>query len=140
MLRITNLFHKATWIHHKAQGGVPTQTPSSANLNLNYCNCTNYIQCKENVQSKRLAMYINGRPKEIRNIARFINSSRLVSTNKWSNFIFKPHKGNCVFLCSIKSISVGEELLIDYNLNCVDTIFFPIMGLVSIKFKPITSN
>ena len=63
-----------------------------------------------------------------------------MSTNKWPNCIFEVRKGNHVFVCAIKPISVGEELLIDYNLNRVDTKKFPIMGLVSITFKPIASN
>ena len=86
-----------------------------------YALSPNYIQCKENDQTKRLSMYIDGSPKEIGNIIRFINSSRLLSINKWSNCIFKAHKRNQVFVCVIKSISVGEELLIDYNLNHADT-------------------
>ena len=61
-------------------------------------------------------------------------------TNKLVNCIFKTCEGNHVFVCAIKSISVGEELPIDYNLNRVDTKNFPIMGLVSITFKPIASN
>ena len=44
-----------------------------------------------------------------------------MSTNKLMNCIFEAREGNHVFVCVIKSISTGEELLIDYNLNCVDT-------------------
>ena len=66
-------------------------------------------------------MYIDGRIKEIGNIVGFINNSQPMSTNKWSNRIFKAGKGNHVFVCVIKLVSVREELLIDYNLNCVDT-------------------
>ena len=81
----------------------------------------NYIQCKENYQSKRLAMYIDGRSKAKGNIVGFINSSLPMSTNKWWNCIFEAREGNHVFFCAIKSISAREELLIDYNLNHVDT-------------------
>lgn len=40
-----------------------------------YALSTNYIQQKDNDQSKRVAVYIDGRPKEIGNIAGFINST-----------------------------------------------------------------
>ncbi len=40
-----------------------------------YAFSPNYIQCKENDQSKRPTMYIDGRPKAIGNITGFINSS-----------------------------------------------------------------
>ena len=62
-------------------------------------------------------MYIDGRPKAVGNIARFINSTRPGSTNKQPNCIFEAREGNRVFVCAIKSITAGEELLIDYNLN-----------------------
>ena len=75
-------------------------------------------------------MYIDGRPKEIRNIAGFINSMCLESTNKWPNCIFEVREGSHVFVCAIKSISLGEELLIDYNLNHIDINKDSIMGLV----------
>ena len=61
-----------------------------------YALSPNYIQCKENDQSKMFAMYIDGRPKEKGNIAGFINSSQPVSTNKLSNCIFKAWEGNHV--------------------------------------------
>ena len=85
-----------------------------------YALSPNYIQCKENDQSKMFVMYIDGRPKGKGNIIGFINSSRPVSTNKWPNCIFEARKGNCVFVYVIKSISAWEELLIDYNLNRAD--------------------
>ena len=66
-------------------------------------------------------MYIDGRPKVIGDIVGYVNNSQTVSTNKLVNYIFKEHKKNHVFLCLIKSISAREELLIDYNLNRVDT-------------------
>ena len=66
-------------------------------------------------------MYINGRPKQTGNIVGFINSTQPVSTLKKPNFIFEGCEGDHVFVCAIKSIVVGEELLINYNLNRVDT-------------------
>ena len=58
-------------------------------------------------------MYIDGRKKLAGNIAGFINSTQPVTTNKKPNFIFEGHEGNCVFICSIKSIATWEEFLID---------------------------
>ena len=68
----------------------------------------------------------------------FINSTRPGSTIKQPNCIFEAHEGNCVFICVIKSIRAGEELLIDYNLNRIDTNKATIMGVVH-TIKP-TSN
>ena len=51
----------------------------------------------------------------------FINNTQLGSTLKQPNYIFESCEGNCVFVCEIKSIATGEELLINYNLNRVDT-------------------
>jgi hypothetical protein len=56
-----------------------------------------------------------------------------VTTNKNPNWIFEGHEGNCVFVCAIKSIVVGEELLIDYNLNRIDT-YIAIMEEIHILF------
>ena len=81
----------------------------------------NYIQLKDKSQTKGATMYMDGRPKTTGNIAGFINSTQLGSKLKQPNCIFESHEGNRVFSCAIKSISAGEELLIDYNLNCVDT-------------------
>ena len=64
---------------------------------------------------------MDGRPKTIGNIAGFINSTQPGSTLKKPNYIFESCEGNGVFVCAIKSIAVGEELLINYNLNYVDT-------------------
>ena len=66
-------------------------------------------------------MYIDRRPKATRNIAGFINSTQLGSTLNQTNCIFEGHEGNRVFVCAIKSIVVGEEFIINYNLNRVDT-------------------
>ena len=66
-------------------------------------------------------MYINGRPKSTRNIAGFINSTQPGSTLKKPNRIFESREGNHVFVCAIKSLVAGKELLINYNLNRVDT-------------------
>ena len=96
-----------------------------------YALSANYIQWKENDHSKRFAMYIDGRPKAIGNVVGFINSMRPSSTSKQPNCIFEVREGNEVFVCAIKSISAGEELLIDYHLNCIDTNKVTIMRIVS---------
>jgi SET domain-containing protein len=44
-----------------------------------------------------------------------------MTTNKKPNCVFEGREGNRVFVCAIKSIVAGEELLIDYNLNRIDT-------------------
>ena len=97
-----------------------------------------YIQQQDNNKSKSVAIYIDGRPKATGNIAGFINSTRPGSTIKKFDCIFEAREGNRVFLCVIKSICAGEELLIDYNLNHIDTNEATIMGLVH-TIKP-TSN
>jgi hypothetical protein len=74
-------------------------------------------------------MYIDRRPKASGNIAEFINSTRPGTTNKQPNYIFEGREQNCVFVCAIKSITAGEELLIDYNLNRMHTDIV-IMGAV----------
>ena len=44
-----------------------------------------------------------------------------MSTLNQTNCIFEVHEGNRVFVCAIKSIDGGKDLLINYNLNRVDT-------------------
>ena len=95
----------------------------------------NYIQLKNNDQNKGATIYIDGRPKETGNIAGFINSTRPVTKNKWPNCIFEGREGNHVFVCAIKSIAAGEEILIDYNLNRIDK-DVAIMGAVRILIYP----
>jgi hypothetical protein len=80
----------------------------------------NYIQLLDNNQNKGATMYIDGRPKATGNIVGFINSTRSVATTKKSNFIFEACEGNRIFVCAIKTIVLGEELLIDYKLNRID--------------------
>jgi hypothetical protein len=65
-------------------------------------------------------MYIDGRPKALRNIVGLINSTRPGMTRKEPNCIFKEREGNRIFVCVVKTIMVGEEFLVDYNLNRVD--------------------
>ena len=64
---------------------------------------------------------MDGRRKTTGKFEGFINSTELGSTLKKPNCIFESHEGNHVFVCEIKSISADEELLINYNLNRVDT-------------------
>ena len=82
---------------------------------------TTYLQLKDEDHNKGAMLYIDRRPKITRNIAGFINSTQPRYTLKQPNCIFKVHEVNCVFVCAFKSIAVGEELIINYNLNRVDT-------------------
>ena len=75
---------------------------------LRYAVATNYIQLRNNDQHKLAIMYIDGRPKASGNIAGFINSTQLGTTNKHPNYIFEGHEGNHVFVCAIKSIATRE--------------------------------
>ena len=90
----------------------------------------NYIQQKFSEQSKTVAIYIDGRSKALGNIVGFINSTRPTSTKKRPSCIFEACEGNHVFVCVIKSIHGGEEVLLDYNLNHIDTNKATIMGEV----------
>ena len=65
-------------------------------------------------------MYIDGRPKASRNIVGLINSTRPRMTRKESNCIFEEREGNRIFVCAVKTIKAGKELLVDYNMNRVD--------------------
>ena len=105
-----------------------------------YALSTNYIEWKENDQSKKIAMYIDGRPKATGNIVGFINSTRPSSTSKQPNCIFEAHEGNEVFVCAIKSISAREEPLIDYHLNYIDTNKVTSMRVVSTIYHFINKN
>ena len=80
----------------------------------------NYIQLVDNNQNKGASMYSDGRPKATGNNVGFTNSTRLVATTKKLNCIFEACEGNCIFICATKTIVLGEELLIDYNLNRID--------------------
>ena len=95
----------------------------------------NYLQLKDKDQNKGATLYIDGRPKATGNIAGFINSSQPGSTIKQPNCEFEGREGNRVFVVAIKSISAGEELLINYNLNRVDTKKVT-MGVVHITIYP----
>ena len=96
---------------------------------------TNYIQLKDKDQNKGATLYIDERTKSIGNIVGFINSTQLGSTLKQPNWIFEGPEENCVFVCAIKSIVVGEEFLISYNLNRVDTNTVT-MGAVHLTIYP----
>jgi hypothetical protein len=96
---------------------------------------TNYLQLKDKNQNKGATLYMDGRPKATGNIAGFINSTQPGSTIKQPNCEFEGREGNRVFVVAIKSISAGEELLINYNLNRVDTKKVT-MGVVHITIYP----
>ena len=81
----------------------------------------NYLQLKDKDQNKGATLYIDGMPKITGNISGFINITQPGSTLKQPNCIFEAREGNHVFVCAIKSIAAGEELLINYNLNCAYT-------------------
>ena len=66
-------------------------------------------------------IYIDGGPNDFGNITGTINSTQQGTTHKICNWIFEECEGNRVFVCAIKSITAGEEFLINYNLNHVDT-------------------
>ena len=95
----------------------------------------NYIQLKYKDQNKGATLYIDGRPKETGNIVEFINSTQPGSTLKQPNCIFEGCEGNRVFVCAIKSIAAGEELLINYKLNRVHTNMIT-MGVVHLTIYP----
>ena len=80
----------------------------------------NYIELAKHNKNKGATMYIDGRPKAFGNIVGFINSTRLVTTTKKLNSKFEGHKEHHIFVCGTKKILLGEELLIDYNLNRID--------------------
>ena len=54
------------------------------------------------------------------NVAGFINSTRPVRKTKKLNCEFEGHKEHPIFVCATKTVLLGEELLIDYNLNWID--------------------
>ena len=85
-----------------------------------YTLTANYIHLKDNNKNKGVTMYIDGRPKASGNIAGLINSTRPGMTRKEPNCIFEEREGNKIFVCAVKTIMAGEELLVDYNLNRVD--------------------
>jgi hypothetical protein len=53
-----------------------------------YTLTANYIQLKDNNRHKGVTMYIDGRPKALRNIVGLINSTRPGTTRKEPNCIF----------------------------------------------------
>ena len=71
----------------------------------------NYIQLKDKAQNKGAMVYMDERPKTTGNIVGFINCTQPRSTLKQPNCIFESREGNRVFVCTIKSIADGEELL-----------------------------
>ena len=75
-------------------------------------------------------------PKATRNIAGIINSTQPRSTLKQPSYIFEGHEANRVFVCGIKLTAIGEEILINYNLNRVDTNIVT-MGVVHLTIYPI---
>ena len=72
----------------------------------------NYLQLKYKDQNKGATMYIEERPKETWNIARFINNTQPRSTNKQHNCIFERHEGNHVF-CMFHKINSYKGRVVD---------------------------
>jgi len=60
-------------------------------------------------------MYIDGRPKTSGNILGIINSTRPTTKRKQPNCIFEGREGNWIFICEVKTIVAGEDLLVDYD-------------------------
>jgi hypothetical protein len=85
-----------------------------------YALAANYIQLKDNNRHKGATMYIDGRPKASGNIAGLINSTRPRTKRKKPNCIFEERESNRIFVCAVKTITAGKELLVNYNLNQVD--------------------
>ena len=78
---------------------------------------TNYIQLEDKDQNNGETLYIDEMAKKARNIVGFIKSTQPGSTVKQPNYIFEGRQGNHVFVCAIKSIVIGEEMIINYNLK-----------------------
>ena len=95
----------------------------------------NYLQLKDKDHNKGAMLYIDRRPKITGNIVGFINSTQPGSTLEQPNYIFEGHEGNRVFVFAIKSRAILEELLINYNLNRIDTNTFT-MGVVHLTICP----
>jgi hypothetical protein len=87
-----------------------------------YVVTANYVQLKDSDHNNGAAVYIDGRPKESGNIEGLINNTRPRTTRKKPNCIFEGHEGNRKFICVVKTIVVGEELLVDYDFNRNDGI------------------
>ena len=90
---------------------------------------------KDNNRHKGETMYIDGRPKAV-NIAGLINSTRLGTTRKQLDCIFEEREGNKIFVCVVKTIMAGEELLVNYNLNRVE----PVTSSFSMVQNPLYPN
>jgi hypothetical protein len=85
-----------------------------------YAFSTNYIQLKYNDHNKWVTVYIDWRPNALENIEGIINSTRPKTTRNQSSCISKGLEGNWIFVCVVKIIVAGENLLIDYDLNRID--------------------
>ena len=100
-----------------------------------YALTANYIQLINKDKNKVATIYIDGRPKSSGNIVGFINSTRPGTTNKQPNCIFEGCEENRVVLCAIKKIASGEQLLVDYHLNRIDTLTNSVQVLMQHLFK-----
>ena len=77
----------------------------------------NYNKMKENNQDKIYSIYIDGNSKYCGNIIGFINSTHPGNINKLPECVFVECEENRVVVTTIKSIPMGKELLVNYNLN-----------------------
>ena len=100
-----------------------------------YALAANYIQLINKDKNKGATIYIDGRPKAFSNITRFINSTLPGTTNKQPNCIYEGHEENREVLCTIKKISPGEELLVDYHLNRIERLTSSMQVLMQQLFK-----
>jgi hypothetical protein len=103
-----------------------------------YALAANYIQLINKDKNKGATIYIYGRPKYFGNITGFINNTPPGTTNKQPNCIYEGHEENRVVPCTIKMISLGEELLVDYHLNQIETLTNSVHILMQYLFnKPL---
>jgi hypothetical protein len=100
-----------------------------------YAFTPNYIQLINKDKNKRVTIYIDGMPKSSSNITGFINNTRPGTTNKQLNCIYEGHEENQVVLFAIKKIALGEELLVDYHLNRIETSTNSVQVLMQHLFK-----
>jgi hypothetical protein len=100
-----------------------------------YALTVNYIQLINEDKNKGETIYIDGRPKASGNILGFINSTQPRTTKKEPNCIFEGREENRVVLCAIKTIAPGEELLVDFHLNRIDTLTNSVQVLMQHLFK-----
>ena len=86
-------------------------------------------------------MYIDGKAKALGNVAWLIYNTWHRKKRKKLDCIFEGCEVNKVFVCVVKTTVAGEELLMDYDLNRIDTCAI-IMGVVMFYyyFQPLIND